>query len=522
MIEHGRKTVFVDLLSALGIKYTKGFTEKFFREHPYKNTFYGISKMLSDYGVRNAGVKIEDKSNDIYNIELPCVAQLGGSFVVVLEVIEGWVVYSWEGLRSMVPMSSFCDSWSGYTLLVEKQEASKEPNYKKNKQLEYVQIIQKMIVWLCLISSMIYMGYSSPEVKSVAFIINILLSSIGLYTCYLILLKKMHVYNKYSDKVCSLLKEQECNNILESEAANFMGIIGLGEIGFGYFLANLVTLLCFPQFCLYLPYINLCSLPFTIWSVWFQRFKAKQWCILCLTVLLVLWLTFFTNLLGGMFVPLIVNQNILYIGLGFIFTIVCTNIVSSKISQIYSKQDLEYELNSIKANVEVFNALIKDQPRFAVYKSTSNILLGNKDAQILITILTNPHCEPCAKMHLRIKKLLLETDNLCVQYIFSSFDPSLDSSNKFLIGSYLKLGKHKAEEIMDKWYSGGKNNKDSFMKNYPTINLDSNAVGTEFIHHSIWKKTTKLQTTPTILVNGIKLPDNYKVEDLKYFSKIGI
>jgi hypothetical protein len=28
------------------------------------------------------------------------------------------------------------------------------------------------------------------------------------------------------------------------------------------------------------------------------------------------------------------------------------------------------------------------------------------------------------------------------------------------------------------------------------------------------------QKRPVILVNGYKLPDNYKIEDLKYFTKI--
>ena len=33
------------------------------------------------------------------------------------------------------------------------------------------------------------------------------------------------------------------------------------------------------------------------------------------------------------------------------------------------------------------------------------------------------------------------------------------------------------------------------------------------------RKNTQLQATPTILVNGHKLPDNYKIEDLKYFTE---
>ena len=36
----------------------------------------------------------------------------------------------------------------------------------------------------------------------------------------------------------------------------------------------------------------------------------------------------------------------------------------------------------------------------------TGILLGNRDAKEWITIISNPHCAPCAKLHLQIEKLL--------------------------------------------------------------------------------------------------------------------
>ena len=69
----------------------------------------------------------------------------------------------------------------------------------------------------------------------------------------------------------------------------------------------------------------------------------------------------------------------------------------------------------------------------------SRILFGNPNAGLQITILTNPFCNPCAKMHKRIEEHL-ETvhDKVCIQYIFSSFSPDLDFANKYLIAVYLE------------------------------------------------------------------------------------
>ena len=45
--------------------------------------------MLTDYGIQNAGTRIEDGENDLSRIGCPFVAQSGGDFVVVCKVETG-------------------------------------------------------------------------------------------------------------------------------------------------------------------------------------------------------------------------------------------------------------------------------------------------------------------------------------------------------------------------------------------------------------------------------------------------
>ena len=52
--------VFMSFLELLKVRHTKSFSDKYFNEHPHKNNLYGLSLMLSDYGIRNAGTQIED------------------------------------------------------------------------------------------------------------------------------------------------------------------------------------------------------------------------------------------------------------------------------------------------------------------------------------------------------------------------------------------------------------------------------------------------------------------------------
>ena len=55
------RNIFVTLLDLLGVRHTESFSDKYFNEHPHKFNLYGLSKMLSDYKVRNAATQIEDK-----------------------------------------------------------------------------------------------------------------------------------------------------------------------------------------------------------------------------------------------------------------------------------------------------------------------------------------------------------------------------------------------------------------------------------------------------------------------------
>ena len=111
--------------------------------------------------------------------------------------------------------------------------------------------------------------------------------------------------NKATPKVNMLTKsalysiQTDCNNILESDAAKIGGVLSWSEVGLGYFISNITLLICYPSLISYLSIINICALPYTLWSVWYQYKIAKQWCVLCLLVQLLLWVLFTINISTG-------------------------------------------------------------------------------------------------------------------------------------------------------------------------------------------------------------------------------
>ena len=554
-----RQNTFVTLLDLLKVKHTKSFSNQYFNEHPHKTNLFGLSNMLTDYGIHNAGTRIANRENDISHIGCPFVAQLGGDFVVVYKVEIGKIGESDEtgkvhfvryGKKIVIPISIFIQSWSGVILLAEPSPDSIEPDYKKHRTKEWLTVAQKSILSLAciLLLGIAYINtYISPvspiSANSLGGVLLVLVNLLGIYICYLLVLKQLHIHSRYADKICSLFSKKDCNNILESDASKLWGIFGWSEIGLGYFATNTVFLLFLPHLISYLVIVNILSLPFTIWSVWYQKMKARQWCPLCLIVQILLWTIFIINLLCGHISQFVIagfdpqsyspfsifNYQLVITVCCYAIPLFTLTLLIPKLGEGNQVEHLKHEINCLKANEAIFRTLLTQQPFYEATRSDSQILFGNPEARLKISILTNPFCNPCAKMHARVEKLLQETKgDVCVQYILAAFNESLEYANRYLIACYLQKkhpplleGQGEALRLFTNWFAGGKTKGEDFFKDLQ-IDISDSAIEAEFQKHESWKAKTQIRATPTILVNGYQLPANYKIEDLRYFTEFDL
>lgn len=320
-----------------------------------------------------------------------------------------------------------------------------------------------------------------------------------------------------------MFAQGNCNDILDSPAAKFMGIIGWSEIGLSYFFSNTIILLFYPQFLSYMVILNICSLPYSLWSVWYQKFKAKNWCPLCLIVQVLFWAQFITNIgFGFIQTPDITISNLLFLCLIYSMPLLFLNLILPELAIGRKFERIAQEFNSFKMKDNIFFTLMSEQSRYEVDKQTSNILFGNTASENLLTIYTNPHCEPCARMHSRIEKLLEEADGkFCVQYILSSFSEELDSSCEFFLYINNNMNPEERNRIYHEWFEWGKYKKEVFFNKY---NFTPTEKSTEYLQHKAWGDQTKITGTPVILFNGIELHDQYvdHIEYLKYFTDLDV
>lgn len=515
------QTILSAFLSLLNVKHTKAYADKLYNEHPYKYSLFGLSKMLSEYQIQNVGVNFSNKEIGLNELEVPFIAHAGNEFVLVYEKNDKKVSYLWQGKQIDIAIDYFKQIWSGVVLLAEPDKDSIEPNYAISYKKEWLGRIKTLVLLLIISSLFVFSCIEIKVFSNLGIFFSVLANFVGIYVCILLLMKQIHVQSVYADKICSLFKKSDCNNILESKDAKLWGIIGWSEIGFGYFISNLIVIFWFPYLMGYSILIGCAALFFSFWSIWYQKVKVKQWCPLCLIVQLLFWFLFVSYLISGLFIiPLFTMEHLFIVGCIYSLPMLLTSFICPQLGKDSKMQNLIQQTNSLKMKDEVIVALLKKQPYHKVDKTTSKIIFGNPHASIRLTILTNPHCEPCGFMHRRMEKLLEKVgEKICVQYIFSSFNEELEGSNKQLIAVYLNHTIEESCKIFHDWFTGGKYKREDFYQRYP-YDREDEKVEKEFVNHNKWKERAGLTATPTILINGYVLPRDYHIEDIVYFVDI--
>ena len=481
--------------------------------------------MLSEYGVENAAVRITDKEHDLAEIQTPFIASFGGDFAVVHTVSSDTVSFIWSGSQHTLPVAKFIEAWSGVVLLAGTSSKSIEPDYKEHRKTELFQFLIKALLFsaggFILLLTYLKGGFYTNIGISLLLLVNI----VGVFISWLLLLKHLHVQNRYADKICSLFKQSNCNSVLESNAAKLFGVIGWSEVGLGYFCTNIIILLFAPALVSYIALINIVTLPYAFWSVWYQYKKAKQWCPFCLSVQVLLWSLFAVNCVWGYIrIPGFGFEELftlMMLGCGYVTAVLGLTLIVPKVNSGKMVQHLRQSINSLKADEDVFVTLLKKQPHYEI-DCNSIIRFGNPDSPLQLTVLSNPYCNPCSRMHKRIETLLQKSkNNIGVQYFLSSFKEEWNSTNKYLIAACLADDSGSALQIFSDWFENGTALRDDYYKDW-CLDIEAPEVEAEFQRHEAWRKKSQIRATPTVLVNGYKLPENYKIEDLQYMTEFDV
>jgi uncharacterized membrane protein len=529
--EHNCSNVINRLLEVLEINVTGFRIKQILEEHPDYPSLLSISDTLIQLKIENISLKTE--AEKLREFPLPVIVQMHEFSTPYFSVIKSWendgLVLSdihksgWKGMN----WDDFGKAWKGIVMLVESQEDAGEPDFKIKRIKSYLsRSIPLLIIGLTL-GWFLQHNVRLFDQNGWHLLIPLILLCLKVIGCYigaLFLWYEIDKNNASLQKVCSGAKNLNCHAILQSPTATLFSVISWGEIGFVYFTGGLITLLIAGFNALplnLLAWLNVLTLPYTVFSVYYQWRIAKQWCPLCLAVQALLIAECTVNIAGSAFqniMPVDFYELVKYL-LFFLLPALGWFLIKPYLLLAKDSKRNKLDLIRMKHNTEIFESLLSRQRAIIQNTSGLGITLGNPQPKTKLIKVCNPYCGPCAKAHPDVEELLHYNPDLQVQIIFTASNTEGDIRSapvKHLLAIAEKNDELLTKQALNDWYSAPVKDYDKFASKYK-MNGELQKQGNKMNAMTAWCRDTGITHTPTFFIQGHELPQMYNINDLKYF-----
>lgn len=497
------------------------------QKHPNPYSLVAFSDVLDHWFVANSAYAVNVNEMLSSSIPLPFIACLkDGEFALINNIDQQTVVISndrWNNHR--LDLSEFKKYYRGTILAFSKDSSSGETDYvdKRRKEISKGLRLPFLVSTSALIFLIASVSHLIPVFNlSASAVFLLLIKSAGLAISLLLLVQSLDANSAIIKKICGTDDTKSCNAILSSKAAKLTKDISWSEIGFFYFAGTWLALICNgnnqPVIKL-LEIFNLFCLPYTVYSIYYQWRIAKQWCVFCCLVQVLLWLEFicFAPQLTNTITLTGLHQGANKIIIALLVPIMLWVFLKPLLIDSKYLATLKPELYRFKYNQEFFKNIIEKELRYDLLNDDDTVVIGNVEAEHTITIVSNPFCHACAEAHKIIDELIDIRDDVKVQFVFLTRIYAIELDKKILT-HFMELKSHYddagVKKALKSWYNQDEKNYERWQQVFP-VNSFSNFSET-IPKNKEWCKAAKITGTPTVFINGRKLPNPYKPEDIKY------
>ncbi|AXT21022.1 hypothetical protein D1817_14430 [Flavobacteriaceae bacterium] len=487
--------------------------------HPSYPSLHSITGVLDHFNIDNIALDVPINQETLSQLPNCFLAQIkdesGMSFVIVNNNNEVYNLISGDKKKQNVSSSEFLEKFTGIIVAVEKTEGIE---LKKNNT-------SKVNTILISLSLMLLAGLFIKVSSSLSTAVYFLLSAIGVYISRAIIKQELGEQSLLGDAFCSQSTNtgNSCNSVLSSKGAQF-GRYKLSDFSMVYFIGLVLStlLLTLIESSLTIVFVfSLIAIPITVYSIYYQYAVVKQWCFLCLSVTAVLWIQ--AALILSLNYNSIVLSNItlnalLVSSFSFLSVFTIWNILSPNIKLIKELKESKIKYFKFKRDYSLFEALLnKSTVVDTTITGASEVVFGNPEAPLNITLITSPFCGHCKPVHTLIEQVLKKhSEKVQIHIRFSAHQantPLINITSR-LLELYHTESKAKCLEAMhdiyggltsEQWFNkwGETNNKAPYLN---TLKLASE-----------WCKDKNINFTPEILINGRSFPKEYERSELIYF-----
>lgn len=510
-------------------------------QNPYYPSLYCLSKVFDKFNLANEAFTVDEES--LNRFEPPfityCNAQnTGKDFVLVTEITGSTVSYIADGNKpKQVNREGFVKQWQKIVFVAEANAYSGEADYKAKVKIQKSKERKQALSYTgvaFLTGLMIFqLIYNASTTYLLAASTITVIKLLGLAVTVLLLIYEIDKTNSFVKSICTAGKQTNCDAVINSKASKILGM-SWAEAGFFYFASTTMFLL-FPglAFVNKLPWLAIAgtlAAPYIVFSIYYQWRVVKQWCPLCLAVQAVLLMELTWALINFWFTqtpslqsPLIstafspplegIGEAVFCLLLPFsLWYLLKPLLLAAKAAPGYNAA-----CKRLLYNPETFNSLLHQQPAAPGGWQQLGINIGNPDAANTIIKVCNPYCGPCAKAHPVLEEIVKHNSDVKVKVIFTATNNENDRGAKpvkHLLAIAAKENLQLTEQALDDWYLPAKKDYDVFAAKYP-MNGELTEQAGKLDMMKAWCEEAEIAFTPTIFINGRRLPETYSINELK-------
>lgn len=500
------------LLSFYGVKVNDSEISQRLLRHPYQASLLSISEVLSSLSVVNICYRTDlDALTSSFSTPLFCVLFLEDEHVFA--IVESCnptsvSVITENSRRKDFKREEFAGAWNNIVLeITDVKEGwghEQSTYHNSNRPATAAGFLLGGII-----AFFIFKGLShSSNVE----LITCVIFSVACFISWLLVLQEIDNHNPLVKKLCSS-SASDCDEVSKAPVSRMLSWISTSEIGFVIYAGALLSTITYGLS----PFLSLFILvsPFvSLFFVWQMAFVIRKWCQLCLIIhLCVLTLTIvlllnITSISSGDLsyqigtVALFLMPGLLWI------------ILRPLLKKIKKGDFANRELYKLRSNPVLFNAILKSSPKQSIPNELKAFTFGDQSSTNELIIVLSTFCNYCGEAFNIVERWIKAGDlDFRIVFIFISDSAPENENTQFVKWLSSASSEQHLLDVLHSWYN-------SKSKHLQTWALESKLIQQDIPYRyeilRSWMNEIDISGTPTFYLNGYKIPDDLKLEDLRW------
>ncbi|MGC4128424.1 MAG: vitamin K epoxide reductase family protein [Bergeyella sp.] len=489
-----------------------------FQSHPNYPDITAVSETLEIFNIENIIAEVpKDLFDDLPDTFIALIIYNSKpENVFVVKTSQNVKMIFSNNVVKKTPKDQFLELWTGVLLSIDDNPRSENQEKKEFKisgnNLKYVLLSISILLF-------IYINFSFKNL-SILSSIYCLVSLFGLGLSFLSIKESLGFQSNLVNRICSANNNSECDKIFFSRGAEVVQGVTMSDLGLIYFIFSSIASFSFflHGVSTLLLSISVLSLPVVIYSVYYQHFKAKAWCVICLGI---------ASSIIFQIIVLSFGSHSIIDSISFSFLIILLSgiagiwlFIKPSFDQLGVLGFLEVDYNTITRRYDIFNSMFSTSKNIRGLNEIELIKLDHNTAsQINVTIILSPTCGACGTIYREIKKMQTYYHEKIHFSLIFNIKANIEEKIKAVFMRLLEMAQ--AEEIenliqgLDDWFIH-KFSENKWLRKWKYPKHDHSTI---MENYNTFFADNEMYNTPAILVNDTIYPMPYKLSDLKYFIK---